>query len=93
MSTAIRYLREAGGGRQGREIERSWDGLEKQLPAYLTSDKCCGWFLAVRYDDRAVSVSRANDLPKRTASAARETGFDLRAEWIDARPKASASNL
>lgn len=71
-----------------------WDGLEKQLTSYLTSDQCSfGWFLAVRYDDRLVSVSRTNDLPNRTSSAARETGFDLRAEWIDARPKASASNL
>ncbi|GAA2386939.1 hypothetical protein [Gordonia cholesterolivorans] len=71
-----------------------WNGLEKQLTSYLTSDQCSfGWFLAVRYDDKAVSVSRTNDLPKRTASAAKETGFDLRAEWIDARRKASASNL
>lgn len=71
-----------------------WNGLEKQLISYLTSDQCdYGWFLAVRYDDKPVSVTRTRDLAKRTSSAATETGFDLRAEWIDARPKASASNL
>lgn len=71
-----------------------WDGLEKQLTSYLTSDQCgFGWFLAVRYNDEPVSVTRTRDLSKRTASAATETGFDLRADWIDARPKASASNL
>ena len=62
-----------------------WDGLEKQLTSYLISDQCdFGWFLAVRYDDKPVSVTRTNDLAKRTASAATDTGFDLRAEWIDA---------
>lgn len=71
-----------------------WNGLEKQLTSYLTSDNCnFGWFLSVRYDDKPASITRTNDLAKRTASAAKETGFDLRAEWIDARPKASASNL
>ena len=71
-----------------------WDGLEKQLTSYLISDQCdFGWFLAVRYDDKPVSVTRTNDLAKRTASAATDTGFDLRAEWIDARRKVSASNL
>lgn len=71
-----------------------WHGLEKQLTSYLTSDQCVfGWFLAVRYDDKPASVTRTNDLAGRTVSAAAETGFDLRAEWIDARPKASASNL
>lgn len=71
-----------------------WDGLEKQLTSYLTSDQCSyGWFLAVRYDDRHVSETRTRDLQKRTTSASEETGFDLRAEWIDARPKVSASNL
>lgn len=71
-----------------------WDGLEKQLTSYLTSDQCdFGWFLAVRYDDKPVSITRTKDLAKRTAAAATATGFDLRAEWIDARRKASASNL
>ncbi|MFH5208606.1 hypothetical protein ACHIPZ_10400 [Antrihabitans sp. NCIMB 15449] len=71
-----------------------WDGLEKQLISYLASDYCdFGWFLAVRYDDKPVSAKRTNDLASRTESAGRDTGFDLRSEWIDARPKASASNL
>jgi hypothetical protein len=69
-----------------------WHGLEIQLTSYLVSDQCnFGWFLAVRYDDRPVSKQRTKDLPARTATASKETGFDLRSDWIDARPKASAS--
>lgn len=70
-----------------------WHGLETQLTSYLKSDQCQhGWFLAVRYDDRPVSKQRTKDLPTRTATAATASGFKLRSEWIDARPKASASN-
>lgn len=71
-----------------------WDGLEKQLISYLVSDSCQrGWFLAVRYNDKPASVSRTKDLASRTVAAAEATGFTLWSDWIDARPKASASKI
>lgn len=59
--------------------------------SYLRCDH--GWFLAVRYDDRPVSKQGAKD-PQTTWTDESETatGFGLRSEWIDARPKASAGN-
>jgi hypothetical protein len=71
-----------------------WDGLETQLVSYITSDDCKrGWFLAVRYSDSPREAQRTRDLAKRTADAAKSSGFDLRSDWLDARPKASASNI
>ena len=71
-----------------------WNGLERQLTSYLRSDRCeLGWFLAVRLGDTAVQKQRTKDLGERTAAAAAATGFALESEWVDARPKESASNL
>lgn len=71
-----------------------WNGLELQLVSYLSSAKCSrGWFLAVRFTDSRLQVQRTLDLQRRTRAASAATGFHLRSEWIDARPKRSASNL
>jgi hypothetical protein len=71
-----------------------WHGLETQLTSYLLSDECdYGWFLAVRYTDKPASKQRTKELQSRTEKASKETGFQLQSEWIDARPKASASNI
>lgn len=71
-----------------------WNGLERQLTSYLNSDGCnWGWFLAVRSNDRPSQRERTEDLQRRCHLAASKTGFNLNSEWVDARPKESASNL
>lgn len=71
-----------------------WNGLELQLTSYLNSARCDrGWFLAVRLTDTALEAQRTVDLPARTRAASEATGFRLRSDWIDARPKKSASTL
>ena len=71
-----------------------WNGLEEQLTSYLRSDRCeVGWFVAVRLGDTATQKQRTMDLSVRTAAAAAATGFNLLSDWVDGRPKESASNL
>jgi hypothetical protein len=71
-----------------------WNGLERQLVSYLNSDQCNqGWFIAVRYGNTPKEIERTRDLGSRTRAAGTASGFSLSAEWIDARPKESASKI
>jgi hypothetical protein len=71
-----------------------WNGLDRQLPAYMSSDEVDkGWFLAMRYRDGKKWDARANELPRRVRSAAAAHERDLRSVLVDARPQKSASKL
>lgn len=71
-----------------------WNGLEGQLPSYLTSDEVQdGWFVVVRYRSGKPQDRRATELPKRVSAAAVRTNKRLRYSIVDARPKQSASRL
>lgn len=71
-----------------------WNGLEQQLPSYMTSDEVVdGWFLAVRYRSSKSSEDRARALPNRVLAVAHARGLHLRFGLVDARPKESASKL
>ncbi|MFJ3489119.1 hypothetical protein [Leifsonia aquatica] len=71
-----------------------WNGLEAQLPSYLTSDGAThGWFLALQYRDTKSSVDRVRRLPEVVTLAASRAGMTLRSSVVDVRKPASASNL
>lgn len=71
-----------------------WNGLDLQLPAYMSSDEVdMGWFLAIRYRDGKKWDDRANAIPGGVRAAAKAHGRDLRGALVDARPKKSASKL
>jgi hypothetical protein len=73
---------------------RFWNGLDRQLPAYLSSDSVRkGWFLAVRYRDGKQWDKKQAELPGRVKRAAKAHGRDLRAALVDARRPLSASKL
>lgn len=71
-----------------------WNGLEKQLPSYLMSDECDeGWYVVLRFRSNKPSDERLRHLPIVVDTVARDTGKTLHYATVDARPKASASNL
>jgi hypothetical protein len=71
-----------------------WNGLDRQLPAYLSSDAVKkGWFLAVRYRDGKQWDERQQELPGRVKQAAEVHGRCLRSALVDARRPKSASKL
>jgi hypothetical protein len=71
-----------------------WNGLDLQLPAYMSSDEVDkGWFLALRYRDGEKWDEREAEFPGRIRAAAANHGCDLRGVLVDARPRASASKL
>jgi hypothetical protein len=71
-----------------------WNGLEAQLPSYMTSDEVSdGWFIAVRYRDNKSAQKRIMELEARVGKLATTKQFNLRYAVIDARPKESASKL
>lgn len=68
-----------------------WDGLNVQLPTYMTSDNCDnGRILAMRYRDGGVSKSRIKEVPKEIA-AVKAQGYDVKFDLVDARQPMSAS--
>lgn len=71
-----------------------WNGLENQLPSYLTSDQTRdGWLLAIRYRTGGISDKRAAELPRRVRAVNQQTGMTVSFTTIDARPKTSASKI
>jgi hypothetical protein len=71
-----------------------WNGLDRQLPAYMASDEVeKGWFLAIRYREGRQWDQKERELPGRVRRAAEQHGRDLRAVLVDARRPPSASNL
>ena len=71
-----------------------WHGLTKQLPSYMKSDEVQdGWLLAIRYRDDVQANRRVAALSAQVSKAAAETGLNLRARVVDARPKRSASRI
>jgi hypothetical protein len=71
-----------------------WNGLERQLPSYLSSDEVQkGWFLAVRYRSGRSWDQRVADLPQRVQDAAARHGRELRCAVVDARQPSSPSKL
>ena len=71
-----------------------WNGLDRQLPAYMSSDEVeKGWFLAVRYRDGKQWDTRERELPGRVQLAGETHECDLRSALVDARPPKSASTL
>lgn len=71
-----------------------WQGLRSQLPSYLRSDECRnGWFLVIRYDDGRASTEWLSKLANTVSETADAHSVRLKYRIIDARPKASASNI
>lgn len=63
-----------------------WNGLDRQLPAYLSSDAVeKGWFLALRYRDGRQWDKRQQELPGRVKQAAEAHERGLRSALVDAR--------
>jgi hypothetical protein len=89
-STSERVLLEVKKMRNGK----FWNGLDDQLTSYLTSDNGIeGWLLAIRLTDSKTEKTRTTELPARTKLASKNSGFKLHSQWVDARPKMSASEL
>lgn len=72
-----------------------WRNFENQLPTYLKADEVRhGWFVAVVYRDPSKAMrERLQTLPAIVSEAAAKRGVNLRLVVVDARPKASASNV
>lgn len=71
-----------------------WNGLDNQLPSYLTSDQTGdGWLLAIRYRSGGISDKRASELPARVRALNGREGLTINFTTIDARPKVSASKI
>lgn len=71
-----------------------WNGLDRQLPAYMSSDEVeKGWFLALRYRDGKKWDNRARELAPRIRAAGKAHERTLRGAIVDARPQPSASKL
>lgn len=71
-----------------------WNGLQDQLPSYMTSDTVTdGWFLAIQYRNGKSATQRIQALPREVAALNEIKNFNLRYALVDARPKVSASNL
>jgi hypothetical protein len=72
-----------------------WNGLDNQLPSYLTSDDAEeGWFVAIRYRNNRASQQRMNELPGRVSRTAASINKTLNYVAIDGRQRpASASRL
>jgi hypothetical protein len=71
-----------------------WQGLESQLPTYLTGDQCdLGWYIAVRYRPGGISKIRGPRLPAVIAKLQEESGITVNFDMIDATSKVSASKV
>jgi hypothetical protein len=71
-----------------------WNGLESQLPSYMSSDQCRdGWFLAVRFQSSKAQLKRASDVAGEVSRVAKKLSLTLRHGVVDATPKVSASKL
>ena len=73
---------------------RFWNGIERQLPAYMASDQTdAAWFLALRYRSRGAPVQRLRTLPRVIHEANESSSKLIRYMSIDARRKQSASKI
>ena len=71
-----------------------WNGLDSQLPSYLTSDQAKeGWFLAIRYRNNRAAELRMKALPLRVENCAKATNKTIKYKAVDARPPVSASKI
>ncbi len=71
-----------------------WNGLNSQLPSYLTSDGTHeGWFLAIRYRNNRESEKRMKELPTYVARVTQQAGKALKYIDVDARRPVSASKI
>ena len=71
-----------------------WNGLERQLPAYMVSDQTYeAWFLAIRYRAKGASTERLRRLPSRVKTINQSLGASIRLMTVDARRKLSASKI
>lgn len=76
------------------ENTRFWNGLEDQLPSYLSSDgHRNGWFLVVQFRSGDRWDGRRRELPRRVEGVANKLDLDVRYCAVDARPKLSASKI
>lgn len=60
-----------------------WNGLERQLPTYMTAEEVnCGVFLVIVYNDR--DFDRLAGIEERTATVAEQLAYEMTSEVIDA---------
>lgn len=79
-----------------KKLENSdfWNGLSKQLPSYMYSDRVVdGWFLGVLFRNTQANKRKTDELKYRVAETSRRNKLNLSFALIDASPKSSASNL
>lgn len=71
-----------------------WNGLNDQLPSYLSSDDTDeGWLVAIQYRDAKSTTERLRRLPAEVRGAAQRTGKNLHYIAIDGRRPRSASKI
>lgn len=71
---------------------RFWDGVAAQFPTYLKAEKVsAGYFVVVVYT--AADAQRIRSIQNAIATVNRESGLNVKALIVDARPKLSASRL
>lgn len=71
-----------------------WNGLELQLPKYMSSDSTNrGWFVALQERDGGITVERLKELPDRVKKLANAKNLKLKFAVVDARRQVSASKL
>lgn len=71
-----------------------WDGLQKQLIAYMLSDECKdGWLLAIQLRPKGVSEQRLEELPEAVEKLSTASGLNIRYGGVDGMPRKSASKL
>lgn len=71
-----------------------WNGLQEQLVQYLKSEETnLGYFVSVGFTDADFTKERMNRVVTVAARVSTEVGRDVRAMFIDARKKQSASKL
>lgn len=69
-------------------------GAEAQLPQYMLSERiACGYYVCVGFTDAEMEPVRLAAVEATCAAYTAASGYQVRARFIDARPKASASRL
>jgi hypothetical protein len=69
-----------------------WQGLDTQLPTYMTAEGIrCGYLLAVQYTDNDLTRERIDRVREKAKAVSEQTGYDVKPVFVDARPKKSGS--
>jgi hypothetical protein len=71
-----------------------WSGLKKQVVQYVKAeDARCGFFLSVQFTERDLVKARRDLVTTAAAETTKACGRQIKAKFVDALPKQSASKL